>query len=380
VIAGGWIARAETQAVMAMLTDAGHQALFVGGCVRNSLLGVPVGDIDIATDALPDRVMALALAVGLKPVPTGIDHGTVTVVSHGLPHEVTTFRRDIDMDGRHAVVAFADSPQEDARRRDFTMNALYARADGSVVDPLGGMADLRARYVRFIGDAHARIGEDYLRILRFFRFHAWYGDAAQGMDAEALAAIADSLAGLAQLSRERVGKEVTKLLAAPDPVMAVAAMRTAGVLAAVLPGASDRALGPLVHLESQTATPPDGLTRLAAMIDPEKAETLRLSRADLRHLGLLRETATGMMPSHEMGYRLRDAARAAVLLRAAFLEEPVPQRDLDDIELGRQARFPVTAADLMPGLTGAALGVRLAELERQWIAGRFMQTRADLLD
>ncbi len=363
-----------------MLTDAGHQALFVGGCVRNSLLGVPVGDIDIATDALPDRVMALALAVGLKPVPTGIDHGTVTVVSHGLPHEVTTFRRDIDMDGRHAVVAFADSPQEDARRRDFTMNALYARADGSVVDPLGGMADLRARYVRFIGDAHARIGEDYLRILRFFRFHAWYGDAAQGMDAEALAAIADSLAGLAQLSRERVGKEVTKLLAAPDPVMAVAAMRTAGVLAAVLPGASDRALGPLVHLESQTATPPDGLTRLAAMIDPEKAETMRLSRADLRHLGLLRETATGMMPSHEMGYRLRDAARAAVLLRAAFLEEPVPQRDLDDIELGRQARFPVTAADLMPGLTGAALGVRLAELERQWIAGRFMQTRADLLD
>lgn len=364
---------------MAMLTDAGHQALFVGGCVRNALLGAPVDDIDIATDAHPDRVMALAQAAGLKPVPTGIDHGTVTVVAHGLPHEVTTFRRDIDMDGRHAVVAFADSPQEDAQRRDFTMNALYARADGSVVDPLGGMADLRARRVRFIGDAHARISEDYLRILRFFRFHAWYGDAAQGMDAEALAAIADSLAGLAQLSRERVGKEVTKLLAAPDPVMAVAAMRMAGVLAAVLPGASDRALGPLVHLETQTATAPDGLTRLAAMIDPDMAETLRLSRADLRRMALLRDTATGTMPPHEMGYRLRDAGRAALLLRGAFLEHPVTPADLDAVAHGGAARFPVTATDLMPGVTGPLLGARLATLEARWIASGFALTRADLL-
>ncbi len=371
MITGDWIARPETQAVMAMLTGAGHQALFVGGCVRNALLGAKVDDIDIATDARPDRVMALAVAAGLRAVPTGIDHGTVTVIAGGLPHEVTTFRRDVATDGRHAVVAFADTALEDAQRRDFTMNALYAQADGAVVDPLGGMADLRARHVRFIGDARARIAEDYLRILRYFRFHAWYGDAGAGMDPDALAAIADSLDGLARLSRERVGKEAMKLLAAPDPAPAVAAMRAVGVLGAVLPGANDRALAPLVHLGGV-----DPVLRLAAITDPDTAETLRLSRADLRRLAALRDAAMGAMGLPELGYRLRGDGRGAALLRAAFMEQPV---DLAAVEAGVAAVFPVTAADLMPALTGAALGAQLAALESRWIASGFALTRDQLL-
>ncbi|KGM89571.1 tRNA nucleotidyltransferase/poly(A) polymerase [Roseovarius mucosus DSM 17069] len=179
-VSGAWIEAKATQAVCAMLTGAGYQALFVGGCVRNALLGAPVGDIDIATDARPEMVVELAEGAGLKPVPTGIEHGTITVVSGHIGHEVTTFRKDVQSFGRHAVVAFADDLHTDARRRDFTMNALYARPDGDVVDPLGGLEDLRARRVRFIEDADQRIREDYLRILRFFRFHAWYGDPEGG--------------------------------------------------------------------------------------------------------------------------------------------------------------------------------------------------------
>ena len=247
-ITADWLTDPATQAVCAALEVGGAQALFVGGCVRNALMGVPVRDIDLSTDAVPERVIALAGAAGIKAVPTGIDHGTVTLVKNGIPHEVTTFRKDVETDGRRAVVAYSTRVEEDAARRDFTMNALYARSDGTVLDPLGGLPDLRARRVRFIGCAGDRIREDYLRSLRYFRFHAWYGCNDLGFDPEALAAIADNLDGLSTLSRERVGGELLRLLAAPDPAPAVAAMRSTGALGLVLPGSDDRALAPLVHL------------------------------------------------------------------------------------------------------------------------------------
>jgi len=242
--------------------------------------------------------MRLAEAAGLKPVPTGIDHGTVTVVSDGKPHEVTTFREDVDTFGRHAEVAFGSDLQADARRRDFTMNALYAQPDGTVIDPLGGMDDLAARRVRFIGDAAARIAEDYLRILRFFRFHAHYGDPASGLDADALAACAANLDGLDGLSRERVGAEMRKLLSAPDPAPAAAAMQAAGVLAIVLPGADTRALAPLVHLEDRTTTPPDAIRRLAALGGADVAERLRLSRAEAKRLARLAEAGAAAVRAY----------------------------------------------------------------------------------
>ncbi|MFZ1479437.1 MAG: CCA tRNA nucleotidyltransferase, partial [Paracoccaceae bacterium] len=248
-VSGQWLERAETQKVCSALRDAGWQALPVGGCVRNALLGVPVADVDIATDARPETVSDLAKKAGFKVVPTGIEHGTVTVIAGGVPYEITTFRRDVETDGRRAVVAFSDRLEDDAARRDFTMNALYALPDGTVIDPLGGIADLKARRVRFVGDAGTRIREDYLRILRFFRFHAWYGDSGAGLDADGLAACAELSAGIETLSSERLGAEMRKLLAAADPAPAVAAMAQAGVLRQVLPGADHRALAPLVHLE-----------------------------------------------------------------------------------------------------------------------------------
>ncbi len=171
-VGGTWLDHPGTQALCAALEAAGHRALFVGGCVRNAILGEPVGDVDLTTDATPEAVTRIAEAAGFRTVPTGLDHGTVTVIAGGLAHEVTTFRRDVETDGRRAVVAFSARIDEDAARRDLTMNALYADRMGTVIDPLGGLADTLARRVRFVGDPETRIREDYLRILRFFRFHA----------------------------------------------------------------------------------------------------------------------------------------------------------------------------------------------------------------
>ncbi|MDK3017882.1 CCA tRNA nucleotidyltransferase [Pseudodonghicola flavimaris] len=375
-----WLTDPGTQAVCAALEAGGAQALFVGGCVRNALMGVPVSDIDISTDARPERVIALAEAAGIKAVPTGIDHGTVTLVEHGVPHEVTTFRRDVSTDGRRAVVAFAERIEEDAARRDFTMNAIYARSDGTVIDPLGGLPDLYARRVRFIGEPRDRIREDYLRSLRYFRFHAWYGDDAEGFDPEALSAIAENLDGLSTLSRERVGAELLRLLAAPDPAPSVAAMRSTGALGQLLPGADDRALAPLVHLEQTIGAAPDGLRRLAALGGIDVPARLRMSRARARRFDQMREAAAQMTSPAELGYRLKQpAAGDALLLRCAWGEQPWPEGASAALEQGAAARFPLTAGDLMPAYKGAALGARLAELETAWIASGFALDREALL-
>ena len=379
-LSGDWITAPATQAVCTALTQAGHQALFVGGCVRNALLRVPVGDIDIATDALPPDVIRLATDAGLKPVPTGIDHGTITVVSGGKPHEVTTFREDVDTFGRHAQVVFGTDLHADARRRDFTMNALYARPNGSVIDPLGGIDDLTARRVRFIGNGATRIKEDYLRILRFFRFHACYGDAEAGLDSDALAACAAHLDGLAGLSRERVGAEMRKLLAAPDPAPSVAAMQMTGVLTAILPGADVRSLAPLVYLESETNTAPNALRRLAALGGEDIPDRLRLSRADTKRLALLRDGASATMPPAEIGYRYGATdGMDMLLLRAALLDAPLDPNAPDDLKRGASAAFPVKSADLMPDYTGPTLGQKLQDLEDRWIASGFTLRREDLL-
>ncbi|TVP70139.1 MAG: CCA tRNA nucleotidyltransferase [Rhodobacteraceae bacterium] len=374
-IAADWLAAPAPQTVLALLTGAGYQALVVGGCVRNALMGLPVTDIDIATDARPDTVITLAEAAGLRAVATGIAHGTVTVIVNGEGLEVTTFRRDLDTDGRHATVAFSTDLAEDAARRDFTMNALYASADGQVIDPLGGLDDLIARRLRFVGDPQARIREDYLRILRFFRFHAQYGDPAQGLDPEALAACASSADGLDLLSAERITAELRKLLAAPDPAPAVAAMAQSGVLARVLPGAAPRALAPLVHLEA--ASPPRWLRRLLAL--GGQTERLRLTRQDTRNLSRMRDALAAMQPPGELAYRLgADLATDITLIRAALFETPLPPDWQDAIARGASARFPLSADDL-PDLSGAALGQALKAAEARWIASDFRLNKADLL-
>ena len=375
-----WLMDPHAQRVCSMLADAGHAAWFVGGCVRNALLDVPVTDLDIATDARPERVMELAEAAGLKSVPTGIDHGTVTIVTDHHPFEVTTFRRDVATDGRRAVVAFSDDIADDARRRDFTMNALYAASDGEVCDPLGGLPDLEQRRVRFIDDAEQRIREDYLRILRFFRFHAWYGDARQGLDADGLAACAELAEGIGTLSRERVGQEMLKLLSAPDPAPAISAMEQSGVLHRVLPGAIAAPIAVLVHIEQQLGHTIDPIRRLALIGGEDVADRLRLSRAHRGRLDALCAAMGSDWSASELGYRLGgERGRDVVLLQSAMAGVTVDAAVLADVNRGAAQVFPVRPADLMPHLSGPDLGAALKQLEAKWIASDFSLSREELL-
>ena len=377
-LAAPWLDDPATATVMDLLTRGGHGAWFVGGCVRNALLGLDVADIDIATDLRPDDVMALAQDAGVKVVPTGIDHGTVTLIADHRPFEVTTLRRDVATDGRRATIAFTDLVEDDAARRDFTMNALYAKADGTVLDPTGeGLADLAARRLRFIGNPHDRITEDYLRILRFFRFHAWYADPNAGIDAEGLAACAALADGLGQLSRERVGAEIKKLLSAPNPAAAVAAMAQTGILARTLPGAMARMLPILISFED---APPDPIRRLAALGPVEVAAGLRLSKADIARLTILRDGMSSTTSPDALAYlNGADIAWDIAVLRASQFETQVDPTVRALIARGASAVFPIKPADLMPRLSGAALGQALRTLEARWIASSFTLSRAELL-
>ena len=261
------------------------------------------------------------------------------------------------------------------------MNALYATPDGRLVDPLGGLPDLLARRLRFIDNAEARIREDYLRILRYFRFHAWYGSEEEGFDAEAVAAIAANIAGLETLSAERVGAEMEKLLSAPDPSQAVAGMRQTGVLGAILPGADDRWLGPVVHLQQELGLTPDWLARLAALGGTEVPSRLRLSRSDAKALELLTTVGHGPMPLAELAYRHgEELARQALVLRAAMSNQMPDPAQLDDLATASVARLPVSASDLLDRYQGPALGKRLAQLEQAWIASGFTLGKSALLD
>jgi poly(A) polymerase len=264
-----WMAQAQTQAVIQALMAGGQPARFVGGCVRDALLGLPVKDIDIATPEPPERVTELIEQADLRAIPTGIDHGTITAICDGIPFEITTLRRDVETFGRHARVSYTTDWQEDAARRDLTLNALYCDPDGTVFDPVGGLADLKAGRIRFVGDARARIEEDVLRLLRFFRFYAYYGVGTA--DPEAIAACREMAPQIETLSVERVWKEMSRLLLAPDPAAAFDLMMTNGVLSHLLPEVvdSDR-LPALIKAEVATQTVPDYLRRLATIVEFEK--------------------------------------------------------------------------------------------------------------
>ncbi len=375
-VEGDWISNPATQRVFDALDQTGLESFFVGGCVRNALLGQPVGDIDIATGVTPDAVISAAVAEGLRAIPTGYDHGTITVVSDGIAHEVTTFRRDVTTDGRRAVVEYGTDIAQDAARRDFTMNALYADRKGQIYDPLNGIEDLESRRVRFIGDANARIQEDYLRILRFFRFYAWYGDPTRGPDQDGLAACTTNIAGLESISAERIGAEILKLLSAPDPAPAVGAMSQSGVLSAVLPGADTAPLAPVVHLETGKPNP---IRRLAALGGVDVSERLRLSKAQAKQLSQIRKALEEDVPKAALAYKFgTSVATDAATIRFAMLGQELPQNLHDEIHRGANSVFPIKAAEL-PELSGPELGIRLRELEARWVSSDFTLTKAQLL-
>jgi tRNA nucleotidyltransferase/poly(A) polymerase len=391
-----WLKRPQTARVFAALSKDCVVTRAVGGAVRNTLLGLPVIEVDLATTALPERVMALVKAAGLKAVPTGIEHGTVTVIADGTPFEVTTLRRDVETYGRHATVAFTADWEEDAKRRDFTLNALYADCDGTVFDPLGGYGDLVAGHVRFIGSAEARIKEDYLRILRFFRFNAYYGNAP--LDAEGLAACVRLRAGLSQLSAERVAGELRRILVAPRAVCAVEALFDYGLLTEVLGGAPRMMrFARLVAAEEALGLSPDPALRLAALAvfvaeDAERLATrLRLSNAEQAVLMLgandhARVELPGEVAARRSFYKLGPCKFEAHVLLAAADEGVAPddahwQQALRLADRWQVPEFPLRGPDItaLGDLKGPEIGEMLRKLEAEWIASDFTLGREALL-
>ena len=392
-----WLKRPATQAVFAALAAHGHEARAVGGAVRNALLGRAVGDVDLATPARPEAVMAAARAAGLKAIATGLAHGTVTVLAEGQPYEITTLREDVESYGRHAKVAFTADWAADARRRDFTINALYCGADGTLFDPLGGWPDLLQRRVRFIGEAAERIREDYLRILRFFRLGAELGEGPP--DRRGLEAAVGERAGLAGLSGERVRQEVFRLLAAPRGPAVVRLMLDYGLIILVLGlAARPLLLEAVAELEAGLGLAADPLLRLAALAveTREDAEALRarLRLSNDQYACLVRvesgkaRFAAGM-PAGKVKACLygdgREASRWLILLdwaRAGSPAEDPGWRALWALAGHWQPPLlPVSGEDVMAlGVpAGPRVGALLRALEAWWIGGEFAADRASLL-
>ena len=385
-----WLTTGGLPRLLGVLDCDGEEARVVGGAVRNALLGMPIAEIDVATTAVPDEVVKRVTAAGFKPVPTGIEHGTVTVVIDKHPFEVTTLRKDVETYGRHAKVEFGRDWKADAERRDFTINALSVTRDGAVYDYVGGLDDLGQRRVRFIGDPAKRIAEDYLRILRFFRFHAAYG-TSDHPDAAGLAACIAGRDGLDQLSRERVRMEMLKLVAAPHAVPTLIAMTDAGLLLRVLGGVSYLAsFENMTKVEAAIGAEPNAVRRLGALAVaiPEDAERLwrklRLANNEHERLVSMGESWGRISPMYgekaakALLYRLRPQnftdrvllgwARSAATAHDSEWRElaTLPQRWTAPV-------FPLKAADFMKrGVAqGPALGAAIAAAEQAWIMAGF---------
>ena len=363
-----WTRRADLGALVAALGTGNTR--YVGGAVRDTLLGLPVKDIDVATPLIPAEVITRLDGAGIRSVPTGIEHGTVTAVLPAGPIEITTLRHDVSTDGRRATVAFATDWREDAARRDFTINALYADpATSEIQDWFGGLADLSDRRVRFIGDARERIREDHLRILRYFRFQARFGSLPADHEAEeACAALASTLKGL---SRERIGMETMNLLGLPDPAPTLARMAELGVLQQILPEAAPEALVPLVAQERAQGIPPDALRRLAALLPPEPAlaeqvaARFRLSSAQKKRLAVAAARQGDPGDARALAYRL---GRSEALDRLLIAGAPIAPLSGWDIP-----RFPLKGGEVVA--RGIAAGPEVARtlraLEDRWIAEGF---------
>ena len=401
-----WFQEPGLQRVMALLNSGGAETRVVGGAVRNSLMGLAVGDIDLATTLVPEEVIERAEAEGIKVVPTGIEHGTVTLVFEGKGYEVTTLRRDVETNGRHAEVAFGASWQEDADRRDLTINALYVGLDGEVIDLVGGLKDIETKTIRFIGDAEQRIAEDYLRVLRFFRFFAHYGSGRP--DTEGLKASARARTQLKSLSAERVWSEIKKLLSARDPGRALLWMRQSGVLTEILPETEKwgiDAIPGLIAAEQTLGWDPNALLRLCAIVPKDAArlvtlsERLRLSNAEALALDRFarapkpQETVTDVAFDRDL-YRFgKDGMISMLKLELASARS---RAEGDVKAMARSARLfallkraeafvrpalPVKGSDVLAAgiAAGPKIGEILGKLEESWIASQVNLSREDLL-
>lgn len=354
-------------------------ALIVGGAVRDSLLGLSPKDVDLATPAPPDLVMRTLDEAGIRTVPTGLEYGVITAVMAGNAYEVTTFRRDVECDGRRAVTSWGASLEEDAQRRDLTINALYADEDGRVIDPTGGLSDLRARRIRFVGNAEDRIREDRLRAFRMYRFWSRFGDPDPASHAEAIAAAGAFAGDFGAVSRERIGQEMLGLLSTGDPRPQIREMARAGVWADAAGAADAGAVIAVIGTERERISPVSVLARFAPLGEAVIRDMMRLPKALSGAVVRVEEAARWADPAEAAWKYGREVAEASVLLRASRgFPVLAPDEAQARVAHGEAASFPVSAADL-PHLAGRDLGQALRRAQACWLGNALAGDKGEIL-
>ena len=375
-----WLRNPSAQKLSKLYKSFGYQVLFVGGCVRNTILKMPVTDIDLATDAQPEEIIKIAKENNIRFVPTGLAHGTITLIIDNKNYQITTFRTDFDHDGRYAKVEFTESLLLDASRRDLTINALYCNHVGEVIDPLNGLDDIKKQKIKFIGNPNERIKEDNLRILRFFRFQAIYGNKNLEIDSIALEACHNHKSKLAALSKERITSELRKILSAPNPLEVMIKMNETGVLNELFQNVSIDSLEAYLKTEEKFKININWLGRLLSLQVTQEEESLKLTRCEFKFLKQTKSAIENQIHVLEFSYYNGVENGKIYSILQNFRHNIILSKNLlNQINSLATKKFPITAKDLMPEIRGKKLGEALRSLEDQWIKSNFTLSKKDLL-
>ncbi len=375
-----WLRNPSAQKLSKLYKNFGYQVLFVGGCVRNTILKMPVTDIDLATDAQPEEIIKIAKENNIRFVPTGLAHGTITLIIDNTNYQITTFRTDFDHDGRYAKVEFTESLLLDASRRDLTINALYCNHVGEVIDPLNGLDDIKKQKIKFIGNPNERIKEDNLRILRFFRFQAIYGNKNLEIDSIALEACHNHKSKLAALSKERITSELRKILSAPNPLEVIIKMNETGVLNELFQKVSIDSLEAYLKTEKKFKININWLGRLLSLQVTQEEESLKLTRCEFKFLKQTKSAIENQIHVLEFSYYNGVETGKIYSILQNFRHNIILSKNLlNQINSLATKKFPITAKDLMPEISGKKLGEALRSLEDRWIKSNFTLSKKELL-
>lgn len=375
-----WLRNPSAQKLSKLYKNFGYQVLFVGGCVRNTILKMPVTDIDLATDAQPEEIIKIAKENNIRFVPTGLAHGTITLIIDNKNYQITTFRTDFDHDGRYAKVEFTESLLLDASRRDLTINALYCNHVGEVIDPLNGLNDIKKQKIKFIGNPNERIKEDNLRILRFFRFQAIYGNKNLEIDSIALEACHNHKSKLAALSKERITSELRKILSAPNPLEVIIKMNETGVLNELFQKVSIDSLEAYLKTEEKFKININWLGRLLSLQATQEEESLKLTRCEFKFLKQTKSAIENQIHVLEFSYYNGVENGKIYSILQNFRHNIILSKNLlNQINSLATKKFPITAKDLMPEISGKKLGEALRSLEDRWIKSNFTLSKKELL-
>ena len=375
-----WLRNPSAQKLSKLYKNFGYQVLFVGGCVRNTILKMPVTDIDLATDAQPEEIIKIAKENNIRFVPTVLAHGTITLIIDNKNYQITTFRTDFDHDVRYAKVEFTESLLLDASRRDLTINALYCNHVGEVIDPLNGLDDIKKQKIKFIGNPNERIKEDNLRILRFFRFQAIYGNKNLEIDSIALEACHNHKSKLAALSKERITSELRKILSAPNPLEVIIKMNETGVLNELFQNVSIDSLEAYLKTEEKFKININWLGRLLSLQVTQEEESLKLTRCEFKFLKQTKSAIENQIHVLEFSYYNGVENGKIYSILQNFRHNIILSKNLlNQINSLATKKFPITAKDLMPEIRGKKLGEALRSLEDRWIKSNFTLSKKDLL-